>query len=44
MKDITLAYTNHHHRKYDPVGQLWQGRYKNMIVEEQEYADKLGGR
>jgi putative transposase len=43
MKDITLAYTNHHHRKYGTVGQLWQGRYKNMIVEEQEYADKLGG-
>ena len=43
MKDITLAYTNHHHRKYGTVGQLWQGRYKNMIVEEKKYADKLGG-
>jgi hypothetical protein len=26
MEDITLAYTNHHHRKYDPVGQWWQGK------------------
>jgi putative transposase len=43
MKDITLSYTNYYHQKYATVGQLWQGRYKSMIVEEQEYADKLGG-
>ena len=43
MKDITLTYTNYYHRKYNTIGQLWQGRYKNMIIENEEYVDKLGG-
>ena len=43
MKEITLAYTNVHHRKYNTIGHLWQGRYKNMIVEEEKYLDRLAG-
>lgn len=43
MKDIALTYTNHYHRKYGTVGQLWQGRYKNTIIEEEKHSDKLGG-
>jgi len=43
MHDITFTYTNYHHRKYKTVGYLWQGRYKNMIVEKGDYQLKLGG-
>ncbi len=43
MKDVALTYTNYYHHKYGTVGQLWQGRYKNMVVEEERYADRLGG-
>ncbi len=43
MKEITLTYSQYYHRKYDTVGQLWQGRYKNMVVQDEKYFDKLGG-
>jgi putative transposase len=43
MKEISLAYTKAHHRKYDTVGYLWQGRYKSMIVDKERYLDRLGG-
>jgi len=42
MHDITQTYTKYHHEKYQTVGYLWQGRYKNMIVEEGDYHKKLG--
>lgn len=43
MHDITQTYSNYHHKKYQTVGYLWQGRYKNMIVEKGNYHQKLGG-
>ncbi len=43
MHDVTQTYTNYHHEKYQTVGYLWQGRYKNMIVEKGDYHQKLGG-
>jgi len=42
MHDITQTYTNYHHQNYRTVGYLWQGRYKNMIVEKGDYHQKLG--
>jgi len=42
MHDITQTYTKFHHQKYQTVGYLWQGRFKNMIVEKEEYLLKLG--
>ncbi len=43
MHDVTQTYTNYHHEKYQTVGFLWQGRYKNMVVENGDYHQKLGG-
>lgn len=43
MHDITQTYTKYHHEKYQTIGYLWQGRYKNMLVEEGDYHQKLGG-
>lgn len=43
MHDISQTYTKYHHEKYQTVGYLWQGRYKNMIVEKGDYHQKLGG-
>lgn len=43
MHDLTMTYSRYHHQKYQTVGYLWQGRYKNMIVEEGGYHQKLGG-
>jgi len=42
MHDITQTYTTYHHQNYQTVGYLWQGRYKNMIVEKGDYHQKLG--
>jgi len=42
MHDITQTYTTYHHQEYQTVGYLWQGRYKNMLVEEGDYHQKLG--
>lgn len=43
MHDITQTYTKYYHQKYGTVGYLWQGRYKNMVVEEGDYHQRLGG-
>ena len=42
MHDVSQTYTKFHHQKYHKVGYLWQGRFKNMIVEKEEYLLKLG--
>ncbi len=43
MHDITQTYTRHHHQKYQTVGYLWQGRFKNMVVDKGDYQLLLGG-
>lgn len=42
MQGITLSYTLFHHGKYKKVGYLWQGRFKNMIIEMEEYSMNCG--
>lgn len=42
MQGITLSYTRFHHAKYEKVGYLWQGRFKNMIIEMEEYLMNCG--
>ncbi|MBU3964588.1 transposase [Patescibacteria group bacterium] len=37
MHDITASYTRSHHSKHRTVGYLWQGRFKNMIIEKDNY-------
>lgn len=43
MHDIAMTYAGYHHKKYQSVGYLWQGRFKNMIVEKGDYQMLLGG-
>ncbi|MBU2635415.1 transposase [Patescibacteria group bacterium] len=42
MQGIALSYSRYYHAKYDTVGYLWQGRFKNMIVEKEDYMARLG--
>ena len=42
MQGLSLAYTSRYNRKYNRVGQLWQGRYKSIPVEESTYLLECG--
>lgn len=42
MQGIALSYSRYYHSKYNTVGYLWQGRFKNMIVEKEDYMTRLG--
>ena len=42
MKQLNLAYLHHHKRRYGHVGHLWQGRYKSLIISEDEYLITCG--
>lgn len=42
MQGISLSYSRYNHNKYRTVGYLWQGRFKNVIVEKENYALWLG--
>lgn len=42
MQGISLSYSRYQHAKYNTVGYLWQGRFKNMVVEAEDYAMRLG--
>jgi putative transposase len=42
MQGISLSYSRYNHSKYCTVGYLWQGRFKNVIVEKDNYALWLG--
>ena len=43
MQGISLSYSRYYHAKYKTVGYLWQGRFKNMVVEKEDYEMRLGG-
>lgn len=42
MQALALSYSRYYHSKYNTVGYLWQGRFKNMLVEKDQYLTKLG--
>lgn len=37
MRQLTNAYTAYFNRKYDRVGSLFQGKFKDVFVETEEY-------
>ena len=37
MQGITQTYTVWFNNKYDKVGRLWQGRFKSMVIQKDEY-------
>ena len=41
MRHINGAYTTYYNIKRKRAGHLFQGRYKSILVESDEYADEL---
>jgi putative transposase len=37
MQSITLSYSRLYQKKYNFIGHLWQGRFKSMIIQTDEY-------
>ncbi|OIO47204.1 MAG: hypothetical protein AUJ31_00235 [Parcubacteria group bacterium CG1_02_39_15] len=37
MMRLTLAYSSYFNRRYRGVGHVWQGRYKNSIIDKDNY-------
>ena len=37
MKRITLKYVNYYRERYKSVGNVFQGRYKSILIEKEEY-------
>ncbi len=37
MKRINLFYYNQYRKKYDYTGHFWQGRFKSLLIEKNEY-------
>ena len=37
MRSLNLSYARWHHRRYDCVGHLWQGRFSSRIMTSDEY-------
>lgn len=42
MKQVNLTYLYHYRRRYSYCGHLWQGRYKSLIISEDEYLIACG--
>jgi len=42
MKQINLAYLYHYKKRYFYSGHLWQGRYKSLIIDKDEYLITCG--
>lgn len=42
MQGINLSYTLYYKKKYKFTGSLWQGRYKSMLIEKDEYLMECG--
>ncbi|MGE4295815.1 MAG: transposase [Campylobacterales bacterium] len=37
MQKLMTTYVRYHHHKYKASGHLWQGRYKNFLVQKEGY-------
>ena len=37
IQGVSLTYTIWFNKKYEKVGHLWQGRFKNMVVQKDKY-------
>ena len=37
MKQVNLAYMHYYKRNYSHYGHFWQGRYKSLIIQKDEY-------
>ncbi len=41
MHKLNMGYAKYFNNKYDRVGSLWQGRFKNVLVEDERYLQYL---
>ena len=41
MQWLMTSYVRYHHHKYQSSGHLWQGRYKNFMVQQEGYLHML---
>ena len=41
MHKLNMGYAKYFNNKYDRVGGLWQGRFKNVLVEDERYLQYL---
>src|SRR5436189_1707931 len=37
MKEIGTRYVRYHNRKYDRIGTLWNGRYRGLLIQDEQY-------
>jgi len=42
MKQINLAYMHYYRKRYTYFGHFWQGRYKSLIIDKDEYLIACG--
>ena len=42
MQGVNLSYTLYYKGKYRFTGSLWQGRYKSIVIEKDEYLMECG--
>ena len=42
MKQIGLSYLYHYRKRYSYFGHFWQGRYKSLIIDKDEYLITCG--
>jgi len=42
MAGINRAYTAYYHKRYNTSGYLWQGRFKSIAIEKEEYMLRCG--
>lgn len=41
MRKFNITYTSYYNRRHDRVGHLYQGRYKSILVDKNEYLSVL---
>ncbi len=41
MRKFNITYTGYYNRRHDRVGHLYQGRYKSVLVDKNEYLSVL---
>ena len=41
MRHFNISYTGYYNRRYTRAGNLYQGRYKSLLIEDEDYLNKV---
>lgn len=41
MRQFNITYTSYYNRRYNRVGHLYQGRYKSILIQKENYLNIL---